>query len=178
MRGSHREPLSVRASRRQAVLTGLCRVSNRANAKAAAAAPIPKAIFFTRSIRQAGAEAAFTCSGRTPTPITRPMTRWIPGICTATFNCQGAFAGPGFREISSKFLCASACNPCVTRVGNSRRIWTDARSASVTRCSRNGSASSLAAATASWIARLMPTPPTGDIACAASPIHKSPGRYH
>jgi hypothetical protein len=24
-------------------------------------------------------------------------------------------------------------------------------------------------------ARLMPTPPTGDIACAASPIHKGPG---
>ena len=35
-------------------------------------------------------------------------------------------------------------------------------------------ASRLAAATASWIARLIPTPPTGDIACAASPMQSSP----
>ena len=41
-----------------------------------------------------------------------------------------------------------------------------------------GAASMLAAATASWIARLMPTPPTGDIACAASPMQSRPGRYH
>src|SRR5258707_10358775 len=33
-------------------------------------------------------------------------------------------------------------------------------------------------ATASWIARLMPTPPTGDMACAASPIHSNPGLDH
>ena len=36
----------------------------------------------------------------------------------------------------------------------------------------------LAVATASWIARLMPTPPTGDMAWAASPMQSSPGRYH
>ena len=36
----------------------------------------------------------------------------------------------------------------------------------------------LAAATASWIARLMPTPPIGDIAWAASPMHSRPGRCH
>ena len=41
--------------------------------------------------------------------------------------------------------------------------------------SRSLAASRLAAATASWIARLMPTPPTGDIACAASPMQSSPG---
>jgi hypothetical protein len=34
-----------------------------------------------------------------------------------------------------------------------------------------GSASSAAAATASWTARLMPTPPIGDMAWAASPMH-------
>ncbi|CFS47488.1 Uncharacterised protein [Mycobacterium tuberculosis] len=32
----------------------------------------------------------------------------------------------------------------------------------------------VAAATASWTARLMPTPATDDIACAASPMHSSP----
>src|SRR5512144_1750385 len=36
----------------------------------------------------------------------------------------------------------------------------------------------LAAATASWTARLIPPPPIGDIAWAASPMHNSPGRYH
>ncbi len=36
----------------------------------------------------------------------------------------------------------------------------------------------LAAATASWMARLMPTPPSGDIACAASPIARKPSRHH
>ncbi len=51
----------------------------------------------------------------------------------------------------------------------------------VARCTvpaRSGAARRLAAATASCIARLMPTPPTGDIACAASPMHSRPGRCH
>ncbi len=39
-------------------------------------------------------------------------------------------------------------------------------------------ANKLAAATASCTARLMPTPPMGDIACAASPITSKPGRHH
>ena len=34
----------------------------------------------------------------------------------------------------------------------------------------------LAVATASWMARLMPTPPMGDMACAASPMQTRPGR--
>ncbi len=34
-----------------------------------------------------------------------------------------------------------------------------------------------AVATASATARLMPTPPTGDIACAASPMHSTPSEY-
>ena len=41
----------------------------------------------------------------------------------------------------------------------------------------SGAARRFAAATASWIARLMPTPPTGDMACAASPMHSRPGRH-
>ena len=40
----------------------------------------------------------------------------------------------------------------------------------------SGSARMLAAATASCTARLMPTPPIGDIACAASPMQSRPGR--
>ena len=74
-------------------------------------------------------------------------------------------------------FCTSTCSRWVTRVGNSRRRCTAARSASVRRPSRKGTASRLAAATASWIARLMPTPPTGDMACAASPMQSSPARY-
>ena len=43
---------------------------------------------------------------------------------------------------------------------------------------RNGPESMLAVATASWTARSTPTPPIGDIACAASPMQSRPGRYH
>ena len=35
-----------------------------------------------------------------------------------------------------------------------------------------------AVAIASCMARLIPTPPTGDIACAASPMQSKPGLYH
>src|SRR6202000_1740833 len=40
-----------------------------------------------------------------------------------------------------------------------------------------GDASGVAPATASWTARLMPPPPAGDMACAASPMHNSPFVY-
>ena len=43
---------------------------------------------------------------------------------------------------------------------------------------RSGAASRLAAATASCTAMLMPTPPIGDMACAASPMQRRPGRHH
>jgi hypothetical protein len=43
--------------------------------------------------------------------------------------------------------------------------------------SRSVAARRLAAATASWMARLMPTPPIGDIAWAESPMQSRPGRY-
>jgi hypothetical protein len=63
---------------------------------------------------------------------------------------------------------------CRITAGRCRRCWTRARSAAVSRCSRSGADSSRAAATASWMARLIPTPPTGDMAWAASPRHSSP----
>ena len=46
------------------------------------------------------------------------------------------------------------------------------------RPSRSGAARILAAAIASCTARLTPTPPIGDIACAASPMHNRPGFHH
>src|SRR3989442_820722 len=58
------------------------------------------------------------------------------------------------------------------------RSWPRRRWSVVSRPRRRGSASRFAAATASWIARLMPTPPIGDIAWAASPMQSRPGRYH
>jgi hypothetical protein len=45
------------------------------------------------------------------------------------------------------------------------------------RPARSRAARTLAAATAAWIARLMPTPPTGDMAWAASPMQRRPDRY-
>src|SRR3954465_4055936 len=61
------------------------------------------------------------------------------------------------------------------RPGNSRRRWMLWRSSVVPALRRRGSARRLAAATASWTARLIPTPPTGDIACAASPNAQETG---
>src|SRR5918911_1440233 len=63
------------------------------------------------------------------------------------------------------------------RIGNSRRRWTALKCRGFALPSRSGLVSTFAAATASWIARLMPTPPTGDIACAASPMQSRPLRY-
>src|SRR5699024_4410215 len=67
---------------------------------------------------------------------------------------------------------------CVNFAATSRRRCTARRSLSESCPVRNGSASILAVATPSCTARLTPTPPTGDIACAASPRHSSPVRYH
>jgi len=65
-----------------------------------------------------------------------------------------------------------------TKVSRRRRPSTEARSASVDRPSRSGRAKILAAATASRTARLMPTPPMGDMVCAVSPMHSTPGLCH
>src|SRR5919107_1432477 len=59
---------------------------------------------------------------------------------------------------------------------HARRRCTNLRCRTPTLPSSRGLASAFAAATASWIARLIPTPPTGDMAWAASPMHNSPGR--
>ena len=107
-----------------------------------------------------------------------------------------ASAGP------MKRLWAKIWKPWVMRVGNVRRAWTLWRCASSVsrfasgaagdeRCDEGGDEScdeggdescdsgcarALAAATASWMARLMPTPPMGDMAWAESPMQRRPGR--
>ena len=69
-------------------------------------------------------------------------------------------------------------SPGSIRVGHSRRFCTSSRSATETGPSLNFSASRFAVATASCSARLIPTPPAGDIAWALSPMQSSPSRHH
>ena len=74
-------------------------------------------------------------------------------------------------------FCAASARAWMIRVGNSRRSLDLARADRRHRSPRAiGPARMLAAATASWMARLMPTPPIGDMAWAASPIASRPGR--
>src|SRR5437773_2300482 len=118
-----------------------------------------------------------TCSGRTPRPMSRPGRRRSRGKRASSRTAGGGRRGR--RRCSTRRTIrfwTSTWTRWVTRVGHSRRRCTRARSSALTRPSRSGAASRLAAATASWIARLMPTPPTGDIAGAASPRQSTPGR--
>ena len=126
---------------------------------------------------------AATNAGRRPAraPAARPPRRSRPGWPTATAAAGSARssrpAGWRSRPAGSAPPAGGACTRCtawVIAAGGSRRLRTAARSRSVTSPRRSGSASSLAAPTASWTAMLMPTPPTGDIACAASPMHSRP----
>ena len=71
--------------------------------------------------------------------------------------------------------CASRCPAWISAVGHHRRSCTRRRTATGTGPPvRSAGARIRAAATASCTARLMPTPPTGDIACAASPMQQQP----
>ena len=123
---------------------------------------------------------ASTCSGRIPTPTSRagsrPSSPWRPRTVRSRGGARRPFCRPSVGEMTRR--CARSCSHWVTRVGHSRRRCTRRRCSVVRRPSRSGIQSRFAAATASWIARLIPTPPTGDIACAASPMQSSPGRYH
>ena len=113
-----------------------------------------------------------------------PMTR--AGIRRSHGNHCRRRSGSGRRSVAlapestrtTTLFWMAICARCVTRTGHSRRCCTAARSALVSRRSRSGAANRLAVATASWIARLMPTPPTGDIAWAASPMQSNPSRCH
>ena len=82
------------------------------------------------------------------------------------------------QAMSIRF-CTMTWMRCITRIGKLRRFCTRRGASPLDRSARaSGSARMFAAATASCTARLMPTPPTGDIACAASPMQRSPGRCH
>ena len=73
--------------------------------------------------------------------------------------------------------CAITCNRWVILAGHSRRACTFTKSSMLQPPLRNFSAKKLAVATASCTAKLMPTPPMGDMAWAASPIHNKPSLY-
>ena len=72
----------------------------------------------------------------------------------------------------------NTCMRWITRVASMRRFCTARSSSTEGTPVLSVCQSKFAAATASCTARLMPTPPTGDMACAASPMHKRPGRNH
>ena len=106
------------------------------------------------------------------------MTPCSHGTAVTSRMTSGAFSGwsPGFSAALTMLFWAMTCIRCVIRTGNSRRRRTASSSSSGGHPLASFAASRLAVATASWTARLTPTPPIGDIACAASPMHSNPGR--
>ncbi len=146
----------------------------------AAARPIPTATFFKLAALHAGRERApAMCSGRKPFPTSRPTRSFTPGMLHRDLQLPRRLRGTGILEyFRASPLWAWTCKNWVARVGNSRRHWTRASIASVTCPARSPPVKRFAVATASWIARLMPTPPAGDMAWAASPMHSNPGRCH
>ena len=123
--------------------------------------------------------AAAAASGPWPRPSTTPNRAALPSRSTARPRSPDVYSlGMGRPALAHSIArsCRNSWIACVTRVGNSRRFCTRARSSSLMRPFRRGSHNRFAAATASCTARLMPTPPIGDIACAASPINSRPGR--
>ena len=119
-----------------------------------------------------------TCSGRTPMPTNRAGMRRRNGNILNRRKIKGARAGPS--EPSTRSItrfCTVVCMSWMAFIGKVRRFCTRSRWSLVNCPRRSGSARILAAAIASCTARLTPTPPIGDIACAASPIHNNPGRH-
>ena len=108
----------------------------------------------------------------------------IPPRCAAAGNRAAILTSSGgsacpFDETATAMtrLWTSRCTAWISAAGSHRRAWTRASCRVDTVPARSGPASIRAAATASATARLMPTPPTGDIACAASPINSRPSVY-
>ena len=129
----------------------------------------------------AGPPATGHARCRTPWPISQPGMRRSSGKRSSSrIGSGGARAGCGARDDRRRAgsRAPSSAPTWISRVGNSRRVCTWAAAGRRRLPRASGAASRLAAATASWIARLMPMPPTGLIACAASPIASRPGRCH
>ena len=119
-------------------------------------------------------------SGLGPTPTASAGSTLSHGIrrTTVTTHDGGRSSLPRIAGMISA-ACRTRCMPWMTTVGTMRRRWIRANARASARPntapeSSNG-ARMRAAATASCTARLIPTPPTGDIACAASPMHSTPG---
>ena len=80
---------------------------------------------------------------------------------SALTGAGGAGRPPELTAGANTRRWARVWNPWITRIGTSRRRCTALRCRSSTLPSRSGPANAFAAATASWTARLIPTPPTG-----------------
>ena len=93
-------------------------------------------------------------------------------------SSSGAFFGRRLPESAGDRIrfCTITWRRCTTRIGKLATLLhrREVQSAHPSGAQRSGEV--FAAATASWTARFTPTPATGDIACAASPMHRSPGR--
>ena len=112
-----------------------------------------------------------------PRPMSRPGIRRSSGKRSSIRTMHGARRERRAAEqAADDRSCAVIWPAWMIRVGSSRRSWTLCSSASTCSPRAIGPARMLAAATASWIARLMPIPPIGDMAWAASPIASRPGR--
>src|SRR6185312_6272362 len=105
--------------------------------------------------------ARSTCSGRKPTPTIRAGMPCKTGRYRCTKRTSpGSLGSCELRSTGSMTrFCTPIWKACVARVGKLRRCWTLLRSSSAGMPRRSGPTSRLAAAMASWMARLIPTPP-------------------
>lgn len=136
-----------------------------------------RAGFSCRAVRRAHTG---TLSGRGPIPMKAAGSAVRAG--TRRTRARSPRGGSVTSPLSAGAMtraCAKRCTAWTATVGKVRRRCTRARKRLLPEFLRKprarGRASRRAAATASCTARLMPTPPTGDMAWAASPMHSTPG---
>ena len=146
------------------------------------APPFPSTAAFRSWASRAApsADRRWTCSGRTPRP-TKPRGNALQprhrGDQSQRPAGPSAARSPGFSAdaddvvLDDRPASAASSAPETRGAAAPRRV----RPPTGNRCA-SFAASRLAVATASCTARLTPTPPTGDIACAASPMQSNPGR--
>ena len=131
------------------------------------------------SARLSPASGERICSRRTPRPTSRAGIRRRTGKRSNRRSANGTLSSTALRTTSG--VSTRSCTAFCARLDDPRRKHAPLlhlfSSGSTSSPRANGPARIFAAATASWTARLMPTPPTGDMACAASPIASSPGLH-
>ena len=124
-----------------------------------------------------------TCSRRKPSRSSAPGIRRSSGKrssrrrpVTARVERRAALASNGaMTRLSCASFCAALDHACRQHPPLLHPVE---QRIDIARRAPAAPARMFAAATASWIARLMPIPPIGRIACAASPIASKPGRCH